>query len=247
MKLKRPMFWLVAGSLLLVLTGCIWLRLLAFKNQLAEFDRYVKVDDQHGLTLHFLKPVVLADDIRELSGMEPTSKTTNQNHVDWNWTFEKQLADTNLIDRTKDLTFVMGFTNGKMDALTFPERSLAVLPQPLVLGLFRSVGGAEIDQKKRSATMKWQGGPEKEFIPMTKIQMIELLGAPFSVRESATNSASLYRYVLKTVSKVPASDKRVRAAFLFPKDSDTTSRLEGNFAGLNFYIDFEPPKKAAKP
>jgi len=205
------------------------------------------VDGQPGLTFHFLKPVVLADDIHELTGVEPTTKTTNQNHMTWFWTFEKQFALTNTEEQAKDMTFVMGFTNGKLDALTFPERALAVLPQPLVLGMFRSLGGAEIDQKKRSATMKWQGGSEKEFLPLTKMQMTELLGAPFSVIETPTNYTCLYRYSLKTVSRVPASNKRVRAKFTFKKDSDTTSRLEGDFAGLNFYINFDPPTNHAHP
>ena len=33
-------------GLALLLTGCVWLRLLAFKEQLADPDRYLKVDDR---------------------------------------------------------------------------------------------------------------------------------------------------------------------------------------------------------
>jgi hypothetical protein len=247
MKSKRQVLWMLVGVLVLGLTGCIWLRLLEFKNQLADFDKYVKVEDQHGLTLHFVKPVVLADDIQELANIVPTTKTTNHNHVTWLWTFEKQFAATNAQDPTKDLTFVMGFTGGKLDALTFPERALAVLPKPLILGMFRSLGGAEIDQKKKSATVKWQGGSSKDFVPMTKSQMTELLGEPYSVTDALTNYTCIYRYSLKTVSQVPPNDKWVRARFTFDKDNDTTTRLYANFAGLHFTIDFDPPSKPGSP
>jgi hypothetical protein len=247
MKLKRQVLWLLVGLLALALTGCIWLRLLEFKNQLADFDKYVKVEDRHGLTLHFLKPVVLADDVQELAGIEPTIKTTNQNKMNWYWTFEKQFPSTNTVEQTKDLTFVMGFTDGKMETLTFPEPALAVLPKPLILGMFRSLGGAEIDRKKKSATVKWEGGSAKDFVPMTKLQMTELLGDPYSVTNSATNYTCIYRYSLKTVSRVPPNQKWVRARFTFNTDNDTTTRLYAYFAGLHFTIDFDPPPKPAGP
>ncbi len=64
------------------------------------------------------------------------------------------------------MTFLIGFTNGKMDALTFPERALAVLPKPLILGMFRSLGGAEIDQKKSVGLAQMAGRPGKKFHPL---------------------------------------------------------------------------------
>src|SRR2546430_6257391 len=92
---KRSTLWLLISGVALLLTGCVWLRLLAFKEQLADLDRYVKVDDRKGLAFHFLEPVLYADDVRELLQMEPTVKTTNQNCQTWLWTFEKELAVTN--------------------------------------------------------------------------------------------------------------------------------------------------------
>ena len=157
---KRSTLWLLISGLALLLTGCVWLRLLAFKEQLADLDRYVKVDDRNGLAFHFLEPVLYADDVRELLQMEPTVKTTNQNCQTWLWTFEKELAVTNAEPANFDLTFATLFENRKFNELGIPERFTAVIPKPIILGIVRSLGHADIDRSKRSASVRcpqWRG------------------------------------------------------------------------------------------
>jgi hypothetical protein len=244
---KRAACLLLLGVTALLLTGCIWLRLLELKNQLAEFDRFVKVDERQGLTLHFVKPVVLSQDIRQLSDVEPTAKATNQNHETWYWTFEKQFASTNAPELTNNLTLEMGFTKGKMDSVTFPERVLAFVPKPFIIGIFRSLGGAEIDQKTRSASMKWQGFDKNKFVPLTKAQMTNLLGAPFSITQTNLNSTYFYRYGLKTVTPVAVHNKRVRARFTFHQNSDQAYLVEADFAGLKFDINFDALTNSVRP
>jgi len=87
MRLSRLALWVMIAALGLLATGCEWgrwMRLLSFKKQLAEVERYVRVEDQGGLRLHLLKPVVYADDLSLLIEGE-TSRTTNGNQVTWLW------------------------------------------------------------------------------------------------------------------------------------------------------------------
>ena len=68
MKTRHTVLCFLAAGLGLLLTGCIWTRLLTLKHQFADFERFVQVDDRDGLSFNLLKPVLLADDLRELLG-----------------------------------------------------------------------------------------------------------------------------------------------------------------------------------
>ena len=226
---KRSTLWLLISGLALLLTGCVWLRLLAFKEQLADLDRYVKVDDRNGLAFHFLEPVLYADDVRELLQMEPTVKTTNQNCQTWLWTFEKELAVTNAEPANFDLTFATLFENRKFNELGIPERFTAVIPKPIILGIVRSLGHADIDRSKRSASVRWDDGGSK------------------GVTDSNLTYSVLYKYSLKTASPASAQDRLAWARFTFSRDRDEVVSIDGLLAGMRFTFLFEPPKAAPKP
>ena len=183
---KRFALLLLLSSLALLLTGCEWmrwLRLLSLKKQLAQLDRYVRVDDTNGLTLHFLKPVVYADDIRLLMDGETTS-TTNGNRITWSWTYEKQSLDPQPPAGDFDLSFSMSFENLKFAELYFPERFLTVLPKPMLLGMLRSIGQADVDMKRGTVKFKWAGaGKDKIELP-AKSHVLRLFGLFFTITET---------------------------------------------------------------
>ena len=69
----RRLLVLVACALLL--SGCVWTRLLALKGQFKEFDRYVvAVDDGDALLLRFKEPCFRPEDIGYLFGDETPSE-----------------------------------------------------------------------------------------------------------------------------------------------------------------------------
>src|ERR1035441_8561241 len=51
------------AALCLLLGGCVYLRLLELKHQLADFDHYFAVDETDGLTFTMQKSVLLVDDM----------------------------------------------------------------------------------------------------------------------------------------------------------------------------------------
>jgi hypothetical protein len=229
---------LMAG-LALTLTGCIWLRLLALKNQFAEFDRYVKVDDRHDLELQFVKPVLYARDVRALFELEPTSKCTNLDQQTWYWTFEKIPAPTQAEPGDFSLTFSTTFVDNKLTRFAIPERFLVVLPKPFVLGMFRSLGQARVDQAKRTLGVKW--APDGEARVLTQPEVSRLLGQPFSLTEAKTNETWLYRYQLKSPSLNTNQHLLARVGFTFVKETGTLGRVDASYGNFRINMSFDAP------
>jgi hypothetical protein len=222
MKLKSLSLLLLLSSLALLLTGCEWmrwLRLLSLKKQLAQLDRYVRVDDKNGLTIHFIKPVVYSDDIRMLMDGETTC-TTNRNRITWAWTYEKQSLDPQPPPGDFDLSFSMSFENLKFAELFFPERFLAVLPKPMLLGMLRSVGQADVDMKRGTVKFKWAGSGKDRIELPTKSHVLRLLGPPFTITDTNQTRTFLYKYYQKTTDPSPPAERLAWAKFTFAADSD---------------------------
>jgi hypothetical protein len=207
-KAKRLSLCLILAALAVLSTGCVWLRLLSFKNQLASLDRYVRVENTNGLTIHFLKPVLNGEDLFMFAGDQPTSSTTNQNRRTWTWTYQKLSPSTNREPANFHLNFQVLLGETKIDGFRFPDQVLAVLPQPMILGLLRSLGRAQIDRKggslkfqstdldesKDALRFTWtDAGPGKEFEPITKDKVLTVLGIPFFTATNETYSC-LYKY-----------------------------------------------------
>jgi hypothetical protein len=234
-------------ALALLVTGCVYFRLMALKNQLADFDRYVRVDDRHGLVLEFIKPVLRADDIRDLFEVSPSLTTTNRDQQTWFWTFAKRPATTNVEPGSFDLTFATGFTNRQLHQFIIPERFLTAVPKPVILGIARSLGHATVDRARRTAEVRWQdGGSTEEIKAPAKDQLTQLLGRPFSVTESNLTYTWLYKYSLKSPSPAPPRYKEAWASFTFNRDTDKLAKTETVFAGIRISFSFEPPKAAPR-
>ena len=243
MKLR---FWktcLLLGSLAVLLVGCVWTRLLAFKNQLAEFDRYVQVEDRDGLTLRFKKPVLYAQDVLFMMELEPTRRATNGPAQSWFWTFRKVPAPAKAESGDFDLTFSTTFTNNLLTGVTLSERFLASIPKPLLLGSLRSLGHADVDQKRRTATMRWvDHGPDQQWQSLDRKAVTQLLGAPYSITATNEISTCLYRYRLDSPSLKTNQSLQARIRFSFHDGTDKLTRVEAVYGNFKIAYDPEGPK-----
>lgn len=236
---------LVAGSALaLSLTGCVWVRLLALKHQLADFDHYVTVEDRHGLTFRFVKPVLYTQDVRYLMELEPTARSTNADQQTWFWTFEKQRSPTNADAGDFDLTFATSFENGMLTRAAVSERMLAIVPKWFLLALVRSLGHAQVDQKKRTARVTLEP-PKVPEHPLTKAELVSLLGTPFSVTAANATYTCRYRYELKSSSLTAGQTMPAQAAFTFTQAADQLTRLETVYGDLHLNFSFDTPARPA--
>lgn len=67
MPLKRIIFLFLLGALLVPLGGCVYLRLLEVKHQLADFEKHCVLENRDALAVIFLKPVLRKEDILHLA------------------------------------------------------------------------------------------------------------------------------------------------------------------------------------
>ncbi len=241
---RRRLGLLVAGALLLSLTGCVWLRLLALKNQLADFDHYVKVDDHEGLAFQFLHPVLTVQDVRYLMELEPTAITTNGEQQTWVWTFAKQHPPTRAEAGRFDLTFATSFAEGKLNQVAVSERVLAILPKWFLLDLARSLGHAHVDQQKRAVSVTLDDPATHR--GLTKAEVIQLLGAPCRVTESNATYTCLYQYELKSPSLKAHQTMPARAELRFTKSADQLTRIEAGYGDFRIDLSFESPAAPAR-
>ncbi len=237
MKSRRLCFLAALALVPLLVSGCQlarWLRLLSFKNQLAQVERYVRIEDQGGLVLHFSKPVVYADDLSLLIQGE-TSRKTNQNRSEWIWSYEKQPAEGALEAGEFDLSFTLGFENSKLSDVRFGEHFLGLMPKPLIVGLLRSVGQADVNVKRGTVAMKWAGpGPGQKVELPTKSQLARLLGAPARVSQNNGRKTHLYKYYQKVFRDCPPCERLAWAMFSFGADGEEIASSEGVIGNIGW-------------
>lgn len=228
--------WILLVAMAGTVTGCIWLRLLSFKNQLADLDHYARVAEHDGLTVQFTKPVLYGEDLFVFTQTRPSSAETNQNRQTWSWTYQKQPRYTNSEARDFDLTFQILLQDSKIAGLHFPERVLTVLPKGFLLGVLRSLGQAQIDRKHGSLTVTWvNGGPKEQIQPLSKAQVVGLLGVPFY----AENSNGVYSCFYKYRFAGPGGES-AWAKFMFAANSDGLASSEGVIGNVGWTLTAKP-------
>lgn len=233
----------VAGGVLLGLvvglTGCVYLRLLALKGQLNEFDKYVEVHDRGDLVLVFKKPVLSAPDLLWLTKLQPTEKRGTAPEERWSWTLEK-VALPNLVEtEPHQLTFVTGFVSNKLTEIAIPQRFLTVVPGRGVVALFKAFGHAEILEKQRTASADLRGDQLRKELPvLTTADADRLLGWPHETQAEEAHLVWLYRYTLNTPQAADPARKLAWAKLTFDRETQRLLQLEARFAGLGFHVKF---------
>ena len=108
---SRALPRLLLVFLLLTLSGCVWLRLLEIKNQLADFDENIRIEvaDKHFI-VHLLKPVLRSDDFIYLSKLQPSRKQLMPDGTQrWYLDFKFDPAKTPA-QQTQLVSFIMTYT-----------------------------------------------------------------------------------------------------------------------------------------
>ena len=238
MNLKRVILCLGLLSIIISVTGCMYARFLKLKAQLSNFEKYFELQDEQKLTMVFLEPVLLNDDIVWLLKSDPISRKETEGGELWTYVFEKQYAGTDDEKEDFDIPVDMFFHEKKLKEVRFPERFLKYLSKPLLAKMFQSMGDAEISKLSRTADSEFKGNNPLE-IP-SKGQIVELLGEPFSVENSDGKSKFTYRYKLRETTSGPNGEAfRLTTKFVFQQGGDKLLKAEGDLNGLlDMTMDF---------
>ncbi len=227
--------------ILLFVSGCVYLRLLAFKNQLKEFDRYFEVEvDQH-YTLHFKKPMLYSKDIRYLAKIDASRKEEHSEKKSWTYVFEKVVKD-NQLQKEKPLMFTFRFNQkDKLNSISLSPIFLYIVPEDFLTLSFRSLGSAEVDTKKRRVYGDSEVYSEQVLRPPKRDKILKGLGIPGSIETENDQVILKYTYRLVGGDDLGEDQNKGKADvnLNFDPETDELILMKGNFAGMKLSINYE--------
>ena len=224
------------ASILLV-TGCVFLRLYKVQNQLNDFENNFELSDRGGLVLIFLTPVLESGDMVWLMKNDPLKREKKGQGELWTYLFEKQYLTGGGEGHEYDIPIFILMQSDMVKKIIFPERFLKNISIPLLKKMFSSMGEAEINKLSKSASSKFRGSNPEEIPGMENI--VDTLGKPYSVEEEDETTKYTYLYYLKNGGPGPVSDYfEFETEFIFDKENKSLEKAGGTIRGLTMSLDF---------
>ncbi|HVU34520.1 MAG TPA: hypothetical protein VHE61_13885 [Opitutaceae bacterium] len=218
----------VAG---LLLAGCVYLRLIQLKHQLADFDHNFTVDTSDGVRITCQHPLLLTGDVRWL-GVTPEKIRRIGHAEEWEVRWVKQLPPSVHEAGAYDIVVRFVFADDKLTRVSIPQRYFALMPKKFLLDLLRSLGGARVNKENRSVEAQLAGA--RPDLPGIE----KLLGRPTAESSKPGQTIRRYRYV-------PAGSRRLARAAVFDLNvtfDDATGKMlrwEGKTPVGNIGFNFE--------
>ena len=246
-KAPRARWFLVL--ILAIFSGCVWLRLLDLKYQLADFDENVRIEvkDQHFI-LHLKKPVVLSEDFVYLSKLRP-SRIEPLPDGGYRWYLDFRFDPVKSPEQKKKMvSFCMTYTkDNKLAAFDFSPLFLQMAPAAFLEASIRSLGAGKVDQEKRQLKVDPQDLPKLTASLPQLSNVVNVLGPP--AEESMEEGQKVLTYRFKADALIVDKDymdrKEAEAALYFDPEKTELVRLKGRFAGLRLSIDYKKLQQEA--
>ena len=238
LKLSRWCLVLLAATL----SGCVWLRLLDIKNQLADFDEHVRVEvaDRHFI-LHLLKPVLYSKDFVYLSKLKPSRvESLPQGGYRWYLDFHFDPAKT-AEQKTKIVSFIMTYTaEQRLAAFDFSPLFVEMAPPAFLEASIRSLGAGKVDQGRKQLKVDPEDLPKLKADLPKAATIAQVLGPPAEQLTLEGLTVLIYRFKADAMPVDPEYEERRRAEawLFFDPATQELVRLKGRFAGLKLSIDY---------
>lgn len=191
----RRLAWLPVAGACLLLGGCIYLRLLELRSQLADFGRYFDVDLRQGVTIVCRKPVLLDEDMAFFH-LAPESRHRLGNVERWQFRWVKAYQAPGEDPRNYEVSLDFMFVDHKLVRVLLPERMFMFVPKHFLLTIVKAFGHSQIDRTRRtaSANVHEDFAPGVIPPPPSDADLTAMLGAPEAKKETAAGSVWNYRY-----------------------------------------------------
>lgn len=218
------------ATVALLLSGCVYLRLLELKHQLAAFDRNFAVETDDGLRIICRHPVLRTSDIRWL-GLPPESIRRVGSAERWRIRWAKVRPAGGHEARRHDIIIHLLFSDGRLTRVSIPQTYFALVPKSFLLDLLRSLGGAQVNRTGRTVEARLPAA-------QPDLPVIErLLGRPTSRTTAPGEDVYHYRFV-------PVSTERTRhfvfnLAIHFDAKTGQLLRWEGTTPVGRIGFDFQ--------
>jgi hypothetical protein len=241
---KRIIIYISLFSIMFLASSCIYLRLLKFKNQLADFDRYFQVREEKGLKIKCLKPVLYSDDIKTMLA-PPTLNATTKQSEQWTYTFEKQYPNDYKSEKGEfDILLDMVFKDDLLNEINLPERFQVIMPKSFLITICKTMGNAEVNKKEYSAKGTYQSNDKSQIQVPKQEEILKFLGDPFIWREKDSDEFLTYKYKLKQ-QKTGKGDVCAFVWFnlTFQKPNGMLLKAELDLCGIELLLNFVPDAK----
>ncbi|MFC1765181.1 LamG domain-containing protein [Planctomycetota bacterium] len=194
-KFRQILCCVLAATFCLCMSGCFYQRLLSFKKQLKEFDKYFILEEDESVSMIFKKPVMLAKDGPRFLGAPPSIVLGEAPNAIHEYRMIKQYApDQNEADNF-DFVVQVVMKKNKIERFVFDKRYFAVMPKPMFVRTCKMFGHAKLNLAKQSLTMgEVDSEPflkESVFLNADEIKLA--LGEPFEI----VGNTYVYRYRLQ--------------------------------------------------
>jgi hypothetical protein len=240
----------LAVLLALALGGCVWLRLLEVKGQLADFDQNFRVEvaDQH-FVVHLLHPVMLSEDFTYLTKLNPSRIAAAPGGDRWYMDF-KHAVPRGRAQAEQRLVFTMTLTpDHKLAAFAFSPLFLEMAPPAFLEASIRSLGSGKVDQGKRQLKVDPEDLPKLTAKLPNRQAILNVLGLPAEEQVKDDLKVLVYRFKAEAVPVDPDYEKRrlAEAKLYFDPGKDELVRLSGRFVGLKLASDYRKLTRQPEP
>jgi len=226
---------------LTALSGCVYIRLLQVKRQLAEAELHVRLATQDGLTLTFSHPVLLPEDILFLARRRPSRMQEIGSKTRWIYSFVKKERNGGQNANRFDVPVDLSFFKGKLCQARLPERFGRVLTSAYLLRSIKAVGHASVDVSPRR--VRGHAPSEDSNRAGTRLpsrrDILELFGPPYREHLSPGDRQIHYRYSLLPGEDDPEEKaSRARLVFHFRRPDGRLLRVKARFAGITLLLSY---------
>ncbi|MDQ8204355.1 hypothetical protein [Pelagicoccus sp. SDUM812003] len=230
--------FIVLGAVLL-LQGCVYLRLLDVKSQLSDFDRSIKVEETaSGLQLSFRKPTLREDDLRTI-GILPSERSTEGPRTEWVVQMRKRYKSKQSESGNYDLRFKLLFEDELLSTVTLPSRYLEGFPPGFIISSLKALGDSKVLKLKRAVSATYDdAGSEIALITPERVRAA--LGVPFTSEDVDGQNVLRFRYS-KDVDDEEEAKKRYTIALAF----DRSSGLLTSVSSRSVKLEYAPSESAA--
>ncbi|HEU5078409.1 MAG TPA: hypothetical protein VFT72_04315 [Opitutaceae bacterium] len=227
--------------------GCVYLRLLELRNQLADFDKNFAVNTADGIHLIFRHPMLLGDDLRWLGAEPQEIQQRGDDEESWHVRWVKQTKPGVEESSEHDVELFAELRDHELQSLRIPERYFEFFPKSLFVDLLRSTGKAHINKESRQAEVSTadEVSTNNQPIAVPELDSIEkLLGEP---TDKTTGPSGLVRYRYRYQAQIPSGKgKFIEATFFFDPASGQLRRLIGKLPKGTMSFNFPAAKDAGQ-
>ena len=186
------------------LSGCVYLRLLDVKRQLADFDRHFSIEGKSDLVIRFKKPVLFARDTRFLIGADRLSQSKDGREVVWRYEFESVKSSPVPKAPMEELSLRLHFLENLLTRIVVPETFLRLFHREVLVETLKQAANAEVLALKKTARVGVKLPPDVEALLPAREKVLNLMGPPLELKEEDGLQTLIYQYrMIKDKNRVP--------------------------------------------